>query len=123
MLKRQVMGMNRRTLLAASGALLGSSLLKTAGGENAPNNGAQLKSASGSVPETFNLFDFESPARQRIPHAAYEYIAGGAADEITLRWNREAFDALALRPRVLVDQIKSLTLLARMRFQRGKRLL
>src|SRR5216684_3851488 len=83
-----IMGMNRRTLLAATGALLGSSL---------------LKSASALAPETFNLLDFEGLARERMPHATYEYIAGGAADEITLRWNRDAFDALALRPRVLVD--------------------
>src|ERR1051326_2364138 len=100
---RRVMGMNRRTLLAATGALLGSSLLKTAGRENASNDSMPPKSASDSAPETLNLFDFENLARQRIPHAAYEYIAGGAADEITMRWNREAFDALALRPRVLVD--------------------
>src|ERR1041384_4389432 len=94
------MRINRRTLLAATGALLGSSLLETAGSEKAPNTGKPPKSPT---PETFNLFDFEDLARLRIPHAAYEYIAGGAADEITLRWNRDAFDALALRPRVLVD--------------------
>jgi 4-hydroxymandelate oxidase len=97
------MGMNRRTLLAATGALLGSSLLKTAGRENASNDSMPPKSASDSAPETLNLFDFENLARERILHAAYEYIAGGAADEITMRWNREAFDALALRSRVLVD--------------------
>src|SRR5258707_6686105 len=51
---RRVMQMNRRTLLAAAGASLGSSLLKTAGVENAPTNGMPLKSASGSSPETFN---------------------------------------------------------------------
>jgi 4-hydroxymandelate oxidase len=96
------MAMNRRTLLAATGALLGSSLLEGAG-ESAPNNGTPLKSSSDSAAEAFNLFDFEGLARQRIPHPAYEYIAGGAADEITVRWNREAFDALAIRPRVLVD--------------------
>jgi 4-hydroxymandelate oxidase len=33
----------------------------------------------------------------------YEYIAGGAGDEITLRANRDAFDRIRLRPRVLVD--------------------
>ena len=94
--------MNRRTLLAATGALLGSSFLPRAK-EKAPDNGTPLKSSSESAAEIFNLFDFEGAARQRIPHPAYEYIAGGAADEITLRWNREAFDALAIRPRVLVD--------------------
>ena len=101
--KPTIMRMNRRTLLTATGAVLGSSLLNTVRAENSPNNDAPLKSASGSTPETFNLFDFEALARQRIPHAAFEYIAGGAGDEITLRWNREAFDAIALRPRVLVD--------------------
>src|SRR5204863_4305904 len=30
-------------------------------------------------------------------------LAGGAGDEITLGWNREAFRAIRLRPRVLED--------------------
>ena len=34
---------------------------------------------------------------------AYEFVASGAADEHTLRWNREAFDRMRLRPRVLRD--------------------
>lgn len=49
------------------------------------------------------LADFEPLARQRLPHAAYEYVAGGAGDEITLRENQAAFDRLRLMPRVLVD--------------------
>jgi 4-hydroxymandelate oxidase len=34
---------------------------------------------------------------------AFEYIVGGAGDEATLRWNREAFEKIKLNPRVLVD--------------------
>ena len=34
---------------------------------------------------------------------AYEYVASGAAEEHTVRWNREAFDRIRLRPRVLRD--------------------
>ncbi len=34
---------------------------------------------------------------------AYDYVAGGSADEITLRRNRTAFDELRLKPRVLRD--------------------
>jgi 4-hydroxymandelate oxidase len=49
------------------------------------------------------LSDFERLARHRIEHSAWEYIESGAADEITLRWNREAFDRLRLEPRVLRD--------------------
>jgi (S)-mandelate dehydrogenase len=42
-------------------------------------------------------------ARRRVPHFAFEYIESGAEDELTLRWNREAFEALRFVPRTLVD--------------------
>ncbi len=42
-------------------------------------------------------------AQSRVSEAAWARIQGGAADEITLRWNREAYDRMRLRPRVLVD--------------------
>jgi 4-hydroxymandelate oxidase len=53
-----------------------------------------------------NLFDFERAAGACMTPEVQAYIAGGAADEITLRWNREALDRIALRPRVLVDVSK-----------------
>jgi 4-hydroxymandelate oxidase len=43
----------------------------------------------------------EALARERLPVAAYDFYAGGAHDEITLRENRRAFDRLLLRPHVL----------------------
>lgn len=48
-----------------------------------------------------NLNDFELIAREKLPHASYEYFAGGAGDEITLRENRLAFERISLVPRVL----------------------
>ena len=50
-----------------------------------------------------NVLEFEPLARQRLPREVWEYISQGAADELTLRRNREAFDAIRLRPRGLVD--------------------
>ncbi len=50
-----------------------------------------------------NLHEAEVMAREILPAATYDYFAGGANDEITLHANRQAFDALALRYRVLVD--------------------
>ena len=47
------------------------------------------------------LADYERLAHQRLDPNALSFFAGGAADEITVRWNREAFDKLALSPRVL----------------------
>lgn len=42
-------------------------------------------------------------ARRRVPHFAFEYIESGAEDELTLRWNRAAFERLRFVPRALVD--------------------
>lgn len=47
------------------------------------------------------LADHEQHARQQLDDNAWAYFSGGAADEITLRANRSAWDALALWPRVL----------------------
>jgi len=50
-----------------------------------------------------NLLELEDLARAKVPRPSFDYIAGGANDEVSLRRNREAFDKWALRPRVLVD--------------------
>ncbi len=42
-------------------------------------------------------------ARRRLPELVFEYLDGGAEDEVTLRRNRSAFDALAFLPRALRD--------------------
>lgn len=49
------------------------------------------------------LADLEQQARERLPADVYDYYAGGAEDESTLRANRDAFDRYTLRRRVLVD--------------------
>lgn len=48
-----------------------------------------------------SLPDHEQHARQRLDDNAWSYFSGGAADEITLRSNRSAWEALPLWPRVL----------------------
>lgn len=53
--------------------------------------------------EPVNVFEFEAFARERIKANAWDYITGGAEDEITLRENRAAFERTFLRPRYLVD--------------------
>jgi (S)-mandelate dehydrogenase len=47
--------------------------------------------------------DFRTLARRRIPRFAFDYLDGGAGHEIGLRRNVEAFDALKLMPRMLVN--------------------
>jgi len=105
--------MNRRSLVAQLVAMVGAGalardvklpLISTAA---AAGLKIQSQTAAGSDLETLlSLFDFESEAHKRIPHGAWERISGGAADEITLRWNREAYDHIRLKPRILVDVSK-----------------
>ena len=51
--------------------------------------------------QAFSLREMEREARQRLDPAVYDYIAGGADDEITLRANEAAFAHINLLPRVL----------------------
>ena len=53
--------------------------------------------------ELLTLDDAERLAQASLPADAWGYIAGGAGDERTLRWNREAFSRHRLRYRVLID--------------------
>ena len=53
--------------------------------------------------DILSLPEFEERARRCMTPMAYEYVASGAADEHTVRWNRDAFDRIRLRPRVLRD--------------------
>ncbi|MBI3405248.1 MAG: alpha-hydroxy-acid oxidizing protein [Acidobacteria bacterium] len=50
-----------------------------------------------------NVPEFENFARQRLSKMAFDYVAGAAGDEITLRRNRESFSSIRLKPRVLRD--------------------
>jgi len=42
-------------------------------------------------------------ARRRLPAFAFEYLEGGAEDEVTLRRNRQAFERVVFVPKTLVD--------------------
>jgi len=61
-------------------------------------------SPTSRIPADFvALCDYERHARERLDANAWAWVSGGAADEITLRANREAWGALRLQPRVLRD--------------------
>jgi L-lactate dehydrogenase (cytochrome) len=50
-----------------------------------------------------NIADLRRQAFARLPRLVFDYVDGGAQDEITLRRNCADFEQLILRPRVLVD--------------------
>src|SRR5690349_13298517 len=51
----------------------------------------------------FCLDDFDTLARELLPHPTFEFIASGAADQHSLAWNIKAWSEIRLKPRVLVD--------------------
>jgi 4-hydroxymandelate oxidase len=58
---------------------------------------------AGPDPESLiSLADYERAAGEIMDPGAHAYLAGGAADEVTLADNRAAWRRLAIRPRMLV---------------------
>jgi isopentenyl diphosphate isomerase/L-lactate dehydrogenase-like FMN-dependent dehydrogenase len=55
------------------------------------------------IMKVVNLHEFEDLARKKVSVQAYNYIAAGAADELTLKANRSAFGDYWVRRKVMVD--------------------
>ncbi len=54
----------------------------------------------------WNIYDMTELARRRLPKGLFEFMHRGNDDEIAVRDNRLALDAIKLRPRVLRDVSK-----------------
>lgn len=50
-----------------------------------------------------NVADFRASAKARLPKMVFDYLEGGAEDEIGLRHNQDAFKRIKFQPRRLVD--------------------
>ena len=58
------------------------------------------------IMKVINLHEFEDAAKKSLSVAAYDYVAAGAGDELTLRANRDAFGHYWIRRKVMVDVSK-----------------
>ncbi len=99
--------MNRREILHTLAALTGAAALPRRDRAEVvpfPGNPAQsAKTAGQDAPNLVTLFDYEAVFPQRVEKMAYDYISGGAGDEISLRRNHTAYEGMRLKPRVLRD--------------------
>jgi L-lactate dehydrogenase (cytochrome) len=50
-------------------------------------------------PRVLNIADLRRLAHRRLPRAVFDYLDGGAEDEVTLRENTRAFEEFYFRPR------------------------
>jgi len=57
----------------------------------------------GRVERCVSVEDFRRLARRRLPKSVFEFVDGGAGQELTLRDNRGGFERIRLLPRVLTD--------------------
>jgi L-lactate dehydrogenase (cytochrome) len=49
--------------------------------------------------DVLNVADLRRLAQRRLPRVVFDYIDGGAEDEVTMRENRRAFEEVTFRPR------------------------
>jgi 4-hydroxymandelate oxidase len=92
-------------LLSASAVVAaGTFPLSTAMAQDAAPSSRSIPQAAATDP--ICLADFEPLAKAKMPVMGWEYINGGAGDELTLRWNKEAYQRIRLKPHVLVDVSK-----------------
>ncbi|MES2187183.1 MAG: alpha-hydroxy acid oxidase [Pseudomonadota bacterium] len=52
---------------------------------------------------TYNIEDLRKAAKCRLPKMCFDWLDGGVEDHVTWRRNREAFDEIRFRPKVMVD--------------------
>ena len=100
------MNISRRDWIRSASWAAGASLLASqtarAGvppSASAPPGGLQAPNPA----DLLDLTDFERAAKTVMPPMTWDYVSGAAADEITLRWNHEAYEKIRLMPRALVD--------------------
>jgi L-lactate dehydrogenase (cytochrome) len=55
-----------------------------------------------SPPHVVNIADLRRLAKKRLPRAVFDYIDGGADDEVTLYHNEHVYDGVTFRPRCAV---------------------
>src|SRR5262245_20271121 len=58
------------------------------------------------IEDAVNIADLGSLARRRLPKVIFDFLDGGAEDEVTLRGNRQGFDRYRFRPRLLTGNAK-----------------
>ena len=64
---------------------------------------SQLRRTSRSLDRALSIADLRLLARRQLPRAVFDFIDGGAGDEVTLRDNEAAFQDWMLLPRAAVD--------------------
>ena len=63
----------------------------------------QLDRTARRLERANTVADLRATARRRVPRAVFDYVDGGAEEEVSLRRDRAAFERVEFQPRVLRD--------------------
>ena len=63
----------------------------------------QLDRTARRLERANTIADLRGMARRRVPRAVFDYVDGGAEEEVSLRRDRAAFERVEFQPRVLRD--------------------
>ncbi|HUC56922.1 MAG TPA: alpha-hydroxy acid oxidase [Streptosporangiaceae bacterium] len=69
----------------------------------------RAESQAGLSARAGTIRELRAAAARRVPDVVFDYVDGGAGDEVTLRRNETALQRLEFRPRVLADVSKVAT--------------
>ena len=94
------MAFTRREALFSMGTFAAASAIPLKSSALTQNPMAPVETTSA---EPICLSDFEPLAKAKMSPMSWEFLNAGAADEITLRWNKEAYQRIRLKPHILVD--------------------
>src|SRR6476620_9269861 len=93
--------MNRKKFIGALGAgALGVGAIKSIA-QTPPATAMPVTEAT--LGNLLCLDDVEAAARSQMSESVYNFVAGGAADELTIGWSREKYRDMRLQERVLND--------------------
>lgn len=99
------MEISRRDLIRTAGVLASAAVL-TSKTETRAETTPTPPMPTPNPADLLDLPDFERAAKGVMSSLAWEYVSEGAADEITLRSNHEAYEKIRVMPRALVDVSK-----------------
>ena len=91
----------RQAIRAFAQLLLSSPLL--AGQKQAAETAGGAQNSEEQLHDLINVFDFAKLAQSKLDPVAWDYMAEGSQDEISLRDNRKAFERIIIRPKILTD--------------------
>jgi (S)-mandelate dehydrogenase len=75
------------------------------GSDRGPDSSGRriVRSYAVSKPQSFDVEDYRLLARKRLPKIIFDYLEGGADDEVGLTHNRRIFERFRFMPRRLID--------------------